>query len=103
MQAHQEKGQPAAGAYREVPPRLPAVNLLIDFPDVGAAAEFNEPAERHRVHSDRQPEYWYRCGAQEAVNMISAGREQTETARKHACSIVSRDARGVAAAELRAV
>jgi len=81
--AHQGKGQPDSGAYREVPPRFPAVNLLIDFPDVGAAPEFNEPAELHRVHSDRQPAYRYRCDAQEAVNMIAAGREQTGTARKH--------------------
>ena len=79
------------------------MTALNDFPDVGAAAEFNEPAERHRVHSERQPAYWYRCDAQEAVNMISAGREQTDAARKHSCSIVSRDARGIAAAKLREV
>ena len=79
------------------------MNALNDFPGVGAAAEFDEPAELHRVHSDRQPAYRYRCDAQEAVNMIAAGREQTEIARKHSSSIVSRDARGVAAAKPREV
>ena len=79
------------------------MHVLIDFPDVGATAEFDKPAERHRVHSDRQPAYWYRRAAQEAAHMITAEREQTETALEHACNIVSLDARGIAAAELPAV